>query len=445
MSEPSGDSHPIVSFADYELRPTERQLLHRGMPVALGDRAFDLLLVLATSEGRAVGKSELIERVWPGRVVAENALQAQVTALRRALGADRGLILTVSGRGYQFTGRPDSAVPSPVEVAAAADLPHRTFELVGRDAALDMIRGLVRSNRLVTIVGPGGVGKTQVAFEIGRRMAAEFSGSVAVVELSEQASADAVQTVLAPAVARTAAARLVLLDGCARWIGVAASLAEKALRKDSALRLLVTSREPLRVEGESVFRLPPLGIAAAPFAGEAIDDAAARLFWRRYTAAGGPAGLEHSHDDAVSRICRGLDALPLAIDMAAVRAARVGIEWVASHLEQPLSWLNAASRTTDQRHRSMRASLEWSLDALAPTERLALRRLCELAGAFSLEDACRSLHVEGVTTTDAIDLLSALVAKSLIDRDGASRDVRYRIGHLARCASRPQTAGAESA
>src|SRR6516164_2275910 len=184
-----------LAFGRFQVLPHRRELLADGRPIKLGGRAFDVLMALIEARGAVIGKDTLMARVWPDRVVEENNLQAHIVALRKALGAERALIRTVSGRGYQFTGEirilsanPDerggagAAVPG--AVPPPTNLPEPVSELVGREDQLREILSLAGAHRLVTLTGAGGIGKTQLAFAAGRRLLAEFADGVWLVELA---------------------------------------------------------------------------------------------------------------------------------------------------------------------------------------------------------------------------------------------------------------------
>lgn len=415
-----------ISFGEYGLLPHARKLLRAGQTVELGERAFELLLALLESGGQVVSKDALMQQAWPGRTVGENALQAQVTALRRALGPDRALIVTVSGSGYQFAA-PVCHVAPKLDVAAASPaLPQRTHPLVGREDDLETLATMLRRERLVTVVGAGGIGKTQLAVELARRMAPEISDRVALITLSEVESVDAARAALAGV---SDELRLLVLDGCERWLDLAAQAVESALRQRHALRVLATSREALRAEGESTCKLGSLSLSANP------ADAAApalQMFLTNFAASGGQCTDDAAFTRAANTICQGLDGIPLAIEMAAVQAAGVGIDWVAANTDSALAWLNRGRRTAPPRLRSMRACLDWSFSTLSPPDRWALKRASEFSEAFSLEQACVLLAQDEITGTDVLDRLSSLVGKSLVERVDSAAPWRYRVFQLTR-------------
>ena len=202
---PESGSTPIIQFGRIAVLPLRRELRVDGVPVELGDRAFDVLLALVEAGGRVLAKDELMARVWPDRVVEENNLQVQIAALRKALAGERELIRTVTGRGYQFTGTVQGGTPEIVGIgapaAALSNLPAAVSELVGRDAELREILSLAGERRIVTLTGSGGIGKTRLGVEAGRRLLPKFPDGVWLVELAPLADPALVPVTVA-AVAR---------------------------------------------------------------------------------------------------------------------------------------------------------------------------------------------------------------------------------------------------
>jgi predicted ATPase/DNA-binding winged helix-turn-helix (wHTH) protein len=440
--EHSDDNHSdAMSFGAYRLLPRLRHLLRSGQPVDLGDRAYELLLALVASGGQVVSKDELMQRAWPGHTVGENALQAQITALRRALGPDRTLIVTVSGRGYQFVAPVRSAPHMLRRDSPLPALPQRMHSLVGRDAELELLTAMLRRERLVTVLGAGGIGKTQLALELARRMAAEFSDRIMLIVLSEVTSAAEARAALSGVGDELG---LLVLDGCESWIDLAAQEVESALRGRPSLRVLATSREALRAEGECTYRLGALALPADPAdSADATESAEAGLappalqvFLQHYAASGGEGSNDTAFVRAASAICCATDGIPLAIEMAAAHAAGMGIEWVAANADSALAWLNRGLRTAPPRLRSMRASLDWSFSTLSPPDRWALKRASEFSDAFSLEQACTLLAQDKIAGIDVLDRLSSLVDKSLVERVGSTAAPGYRVFQLTRAHAR---------
>jgi DNA-binding winged helix-turn-helix (wHTH) protein len=356
-----------IAFGRFLLLPDRRELLVGGRPINLGGRAFDVLMALVEARGAVVSKNALMARVWPDRIVEENNLQWQISALRAAFGADRNLIRTVSGRGYQFTAEIDTVYGSPeadagTAIAAAppgprgarydgampgelppTNLPEPVSELIGRDAVLDEVLSLTAAHRLVTLTGPGGIGKTRLAVAVGRRLLPQFADGVWLAEFSPIADPGLVPVTVAAAigldlgggvvtgqrVSRSLAGRrlVLVLDTCEHVIGAAAALAEAVLRAGGTVRLLATGREPLRAEGEWVYPVPPLSVPPedAEDADELLRHGGVRLFVERLRAAEPQFAPDRRSAAMIAATCRRLDGILLAIELAAARAAVLGL------------------------------------------------------------------------------------------------------------------------
>jgi predicted ATPase len=351
--------------------------------------------------------------VWPDWIVEKNSLQAQISALRAAFGAERGLIRTISGRGYQFTGEirilaanPDerasagAAAGEPAAALPPTNLPESVSELIGRDAERSEILSLAAAHRLVTLTGTGGIGKTRLALAVARRLLPEFAHGVWLAEFSPLSDPGLVPATVAAAVrlelggaevsARRVAQALVdrrlllVLDTCEHVIAAAAALTEAVLHAGSAVLIITTSREPLRAEGEQIYPVPPLAVPAA----EGEDPwqyGAVQLFVERARAAEPYFEPEGRRMAMIAAICRRLDGIPLAIELAAARAAALGIEELSARLDDRFQLLTGGRRTALPRHQTLRATLDWSYELLAEPERVILRRLAVFAGFFSLE------------------------------------------------------------
>src|SRR5215467_11665198 len=269
-----------IEFGRFKVVRHRRELLVDGRPVELGGRAFDTLVALIDARGTVLTKDELMSRVWPDRVVEENNLPAQIFTLRRVLGSDRNLIRTVAGRGYQFTGevRTTAATAAGFSPSAVTSLPYAVSELIGREVELREVALLAAEHRLVSLVGAGGIGKTRLALEVARHLLPRFPDGVFVAELAPLSSPELVPATVASALGlthgagtgsheRIAAAvgtnkTLLLIDNCEHIVEAAAGMAEALLRASPGVSLLTTSREPLRVSGEQVYRVPPLDVPA---------------------------------------------------------------------------------------------------------------------------------------------------------------------------------------
>ena len=440
------DPSNSFEFGRFRIAPRRRELFVDGRPVELGGRAFDILLALIDGRGTVLSKDELMRRIWPGQVVEENNLEVQIWALRRMLGADRHLIRTVPRRGYQFTG--DIRVPARVEATPAAttrlgNLPASVSELVGREVEIGEAMALVTHHRLVTLTGPGGIGKTRLGLEIARRLLPTFPDGVFLAELAPLATSDLVPVTVAAVLGLTLTGAsvspdrigaaigpkrlLLLLDNCEHLVEAAARVAEAMVRASPGVAVLSTSREPLRAAGEHVYRVPPL---AMPSEEASLDDVlrhdAVRLFVARAHAAEAGFVPDHRAVAAIATICRRLDGIPLAIELAAARVPALGTLGIAARLDDRFALLTGGNRTALPRQQTLRATFDWSYELLSERERTVLRRLAVFAGSFTLEAAMDVASGLGLSPMDVIDTLADLVTKSLVSADDPGRAV-YRL------------------
>jgi len=427
-------------FGPVEVRPAERQVLVEGRPAHLGARAFDVLLALIDHRDRVVAKDELFDLAWPGLVVEENNLHVQVSTLRKVLGAQS--VATIPGRGFRF-------VPA-VEVidAPSCPLPPRNHNLpaqlnsfIGRAAEIARLRELLSGSRLVTLTGTGGTGKTRLSLQAAYELVPEYPDGIWLAELAPLSDALRVPQAVASAMGvKEEAGRpvtealvryvrerrmLLVLDNCEHVLGACAQLAKELLQAGPGLTILASSREPLHVAGESVYPLPALAVPAERESTAALTTFdSVRLFLDRATAVQ-PAFKVNGNAAAVIAICRRLDGIPLAIELAAARVGSLPVERIASRLSDALAVLKGGDRTTQSRQQTLRASIDWSYDLLEIPERELFRRLAVFAGGWTLEASeavCASGDVAG---GDVLDLLTRLTDKSLVDLD-ANGD-RYRL------------------
>ena len=443
-----------VAFDRFEWRPAQRQLLADGKPALLKARALDVLHVLLTHRDRVVPKAELLDRVWGDIVVEESNLHVQVSALRKVLGD--GVIATVPGRGYRFTAPIRGDAPAPdrpqatVSAAPGSRLPPQP-PLFGRDDDLRILAAMLVQERLVTLAGPGGIGKTRLAVAAAAQQAAAggvwpdgvwWVDAAALHDPSHLVPALA-QTLRQPLPAGSGARELadllvgrrmlVVLDNCEHLVDAAAALAV-ALRTAPGVHCLVTSQELLNLPDERLLRLQPLSL---PAPGEVADSkfGAVQLFVERARAVDRGFALGPTNAAAVAEICRRLDGLPLAIELAAARVRQLGVQALRDRLGDSLRLLSGGSRTASARHRTLRAALEWSHGMLAPTEQRVLRRLGVFVGGFTLELAQQVARddpadASGATGTldewAVLDALGMLVDRSLVALESGEA-VRYRL------------------
>jgi predicted ATPase/DNA-binding winged helix-turn-helix (wHTH) protein len=447
---------PAILFGPYRLLAAQRLLLEGDKPVRLGSRAFDILTALVERAGEVVSKEDLIARAWPATFVDEANLKIQVSALRRALGDGQGdnrYVVTVVGRGYNFVAPireedPSRASPSPtIAPAAPHNLPFATTRMLGREEIAATLVTQLSHRRLVTVVGPGGVGKTTVTLAVAERMiGSTYEHGVWMVDLAPLSDPHLVPSAVAtllgvevraedPLSGLVAALRdqrmLLLLDNCEHVVAAAAGLAAAVLNGTSGVSILATSREPLGISGERVYRLgalrspdPSPGLTAM----EAAAFPAVQLFVERVTAIVEDFALTDANAPLVVAICRRLDGLPLAIEFAAPRVEVLGVEGLAARLDDSLGPLSGARRrTTVPRHRTMQAVIDWSYCLLSEDEQRFFRALGIFAGGSTVEAAAAVAVDAAATGVDTIGRLADLVAKSLVAADVSGTRPRFRL------------------
>ena len=450
----SSEVHAEYRFGGNVLLPGEQRLLIDGEPASVGPRAFELLVALAQRAGRLVSKSDLLDLVWPDVVVEENNLQVQISALRKILGA--GAVETIPGRGYRFTlpvetldGKPiaagttrraDSTAPQigtgPVLMKSGSTLPERLPPLFGRDRDVAALQELTARHALVTIVGPGGIGKTRLAAAVSFGQRDKYADGIAWIELAPLSDPSVIPGTIAAAVgvqliaslgppdalARALVHRslLIILDNGEHLVAALADVADALVKQTRNVRLLVTSRAPLKVHDEQTYRLgaldvPPAGVAAR----QAVDHGAVALFVARARATSRHFELTDKNVSLVVEICRKLDGIPLAIELAAARAPLLGLTALAQMLDQRFRLLIAGDHTAPERQQTMLATFAWSHDLLSGEERSVFRRLGVFAGGFTL-DAARAVAADEMLDEWAVvEALAGLVDKSLVVADGS--------------------------
>ncbi|MCK1736686.1 winged helix-turn-helix domain-containing protein [Bradyrhizobium sp. 138] len=468
----TNEQDSVIAFGPFRLFAKSRRLEKDGAPHHLGGRALDILICLAERAGEVVDKRELIKRVWADVNVDEGSLRFHITTLRKALGdkalgdkalddkalddktlGDAGVgsryVINVPGRGYCFAAPLLRAAPPEIRTgdpaASPRSLPAPLAKMIGRDDAVGKSSAELAQHRFVTIVGPGGIGKTSVALAVAHGELAAFEGQVRFVDFGALTDARLIPATIATALGLTVNSddpvpglltflrsrrMLLVFDSCEHILDELAPLAERIIREAPQLHILATSRESLRTEGERVHRLFPLdcppqreGLGIA----DILAYPASQLFVERI--AESLSEFELSEEDAplVAEICRRLDGIALAIELAAGRVNAYGIAGTASLLDSRFSLLWRGRRTAIPRHQTLSAALAWSYDLLPPAESATLRGLSVFVGPFTLEAALAVASCQGISEPEAVEAISNLLSKSLIATSPAERRLRYRL------------------
>jgi predicted ATPase/DNA-binding winged helix-turn-helix (wHTH) protein len=441
-----------IRFGPFRLLLRERRLERNGEAVPLGGRALDILGALVGRAGEVVTKAELSEAAWPGMIVEDGSLRFHIASLRKALGerAQGGsYLITVAGRGYCFTAEPTpSEIPATPAMARHADgvrIPATLRRIIGIESSIADAAAELAARRFLTLVGPPGIGKTTLAARLAHQLAESFADGIAFVDFGSVSGSHLVPNAVAAAIGNLLPAEqvfesllavlrdkrmLLIFDGCEHLVDAVAELAERLFRRLPMLAILATSRESLRVEGEHVYRLFPLGCPPeeqSVTAEDALAYPAVELFVDRVQAS--QIGYVLSDEDAplVSEICRKLDGIPLALELAAGRVPSYGIRQTASLLDGRFRLLWQGRRTAPPRHQTLSAALDWSHDLLSSAERLVLRRISIFVGLFTLE-AAKAISSDGDMPPDAIvAVLADLVSKSLVVLEEGDFGAKYRL------------------
>jgi predicted ATPase/DNA-binding winged helix-turn-helix (wHTH) protein len=449
-----------IRFDSFRLFPARRLLLDGDSPVRIGSRALDLLIALINRPGELVSKAELVAKIWPNTFVEESNLKVQIGALRRSLGDGRSgkrYISTITGRGYSFVApiiiRSDEARAVPREHSVAQCLLNTAGPLcypVGFDEVIARISDRLTHHRLITLVGPGGVGKTTAATAAAARTTSHYEHGICFVDLTEISDADRLPEVIAssvnsggPLLASTAELvsflrmkrMLMVLDNCEHLIAHVADLVLQMLQSAPEVQVLATSREPLSVKGENLCHIRPLALPPCSHgltAAGALEYPAIQLFVERAADVLGGFKLRDADVPTAIDICRKLDGMPLAIELAAGSIAALGLQGLASSVDHPLRLPTSGSRSAPPRHRTLRAVLDWSYRLLSEEERKMFRRLSVFPGSFTVEDAA-TVYAEPTQTTDeAASRIRALLTKSLIVVSGDGSEVNLQLQSAAR-------------
>ena len=442
-----------ATFGPFTLIPARQLLLDGGAPVRLGSRAMSLLCALVEQAGAVLSRDELVGTVWPTTVVEETSLRVQVAALRKVLGeGQRGerYIANVVGRGYSFVApvtwrHQPHAADEPAQTQVRHNLPTRLTRAIGRDELIDSLRAQLSRRRLLSIVGPGGIGKTTVALAVAEKALTSFEHGVFFVDLAPLTDSQTVAKELLAILVVSAAPgdavpalraflrerrMLLIFDNCEHLVDAVARLAHDLVGACPELHVLTTSREPLNVEGEWVHRQAALttpDAATQLTVAQAFDYPAVRLFVERATANSETFALTAANLNAVRQVCCRLEGMPLAIELAAGRTQSLGVQGLADRLDGLFDVLTRGRRPADLRHRALSAVLDWSHKLLSEGERTVLRRLSIFRAAFTLEAASHVAADEQLSASAVVEHLLGLVDKSLVTANANNDVVHYRL------------------
>ncbi|KJC56831.1 transcriptional regulator [Bradyrhizobium sp. LTSPM299] len=444
----------VISFGPFSLIVSERLLTNDGTPIELSARALDILVVLLSHPNEIVGKKELLAQVWPDVIVEEGSLRFHMTYLRKALGdgkAGARYIATLPGRGYCFVAPVSRSAgqrgdtPIVASIFPHANLPSRQSRVVGRDDDILKLSAQLNASRFVTIVGAGGVGKTTVAIAVGHHLVDAFSGALLFVDLGTLSDPTLVTTGMASMLGLSVQSNdatpsliaylrnkriLLILDTCEHLVEAVAPLAARIIDAAPQVHILATSREALRVDGEHIYRLDAL---ACPPDDPGLTAAAVRafpatqLFMERAAASGARLDVSDAEVLIVASICRKLDGVALAIELAARRVESHGLQQTATLLDQRLTLLWVGSRTAPPRQKTLQATLDWSFGLLTELERIVLRRLAVFVGHFTLDAALEVVTGATLDRSTVLGAVDSLVAKSIVATNPLGAMMRYRL------------------
>jgi non-specific serine/threonine protein kinase len=445
-------------FGDIEVDVAAYEVRRDGRRIPLTRQPMEVLLLLLERRGEVVTREDIAKRLWAPDVFTDMdaGIRTAVLKIRQGLQDSREpprFVQTVAGKGYRFVAsvevvshaRPGSDSRPGGGHDSGDNLPAELTSFVGRQAELVRLSEAIRSTRLLTLTGAGGVGKTRLAMRLASSLVNDFPDGVWWVDLAPLLAPDLVTQTIATVLgtregpqrsAREALletlrhrALLLVVDNCEHLITACAELADALLREAPGLRLLVTSREALRVSGEVVFRVPSLSLPEAVASVPVLGDAeATQLFIERASAADAAFAPTPDNADAIARICQRLDGIPLAIELAAARTVVLSPEQIEARLQDRFRLLTGGARSAVARHRTLEATVDWSYELLSEPERELLRRLSVFRGGWTLGAAERVCAGHGVNLNDVLDLLSRLVDKSLVVVNSAGKgERRYRL------------------
>jgi predicted ATPase/DNA-binding winged helix-turn-helix (wHTH) protein len=440
--------HLVYRFDGFELRPG-RQLLRDGSPIPIGSTALELLRLLVTARGNLVTKDELFEALWSDVVVVENTLYQHIGALRKALGERGELIVTVPRRGYRFAGTVEEAMvdsgPAAEQLGRPPAIPSPLTPLIGRDDEVTAVERLLRASRCVTLLGPGGIGKTRLALEIAQRRRAADDPAVYLAELASLADGAHVAAAIAASLglsgptgvpppirirhALREAPALLVVDNCEHLIDATAALLRELLEACPALRILTTSQRPLGLPGEQRFQVPMLGLPPPGTSNPSLlaASSAVRLLLARVGDCDPRLAFDADALQNAAELCRQLDGNALAIELAAVRVATLGLAAVSGGLADRFRLLAGPQRGALPKHQTLHSLIDWSHDLLTAEQRAVFRRVSVFSGGWTIESARAVVGEPTDLRGDTARQLAELVEWSLVGRDDSLQSPRFRM------------------
>lgn len=439
-------SDTVLRFGPFAFHLQQRLVLEGDQPLRLGGRALDILQVLVEHAGSVVSKDELIAQVWPRSVVEEINLRVHIAALRRAFRDGQNgqcYIANIPQRGYSFVAPVhQTAQDEPVALETLRkpqhNLPARLTPVTGRDAVVGSLVRQLPVRRLMTLAGPCGIGKTTVALRVAELLLQHYHDGVWQVDMAmiddPAQVADHLTRTLGLDVGTTLDAlgpwhALLILDNCEHLLERCRTLVEGLLATAPRLSILVTSREPLLASGETILPLPPLTVppaSALRSVDEVMGYSAVQLFVSRARTRQQGFTLREQDLKAVREICRRLDGLPLAIELAAAQIDALALVGLQAQLDNCFQLLTQGRRTAVPRHQTLKAALDWSYERLSPLEKTVLQRLAVFKSAFTLDAAMGVISCATLLPANLISVMESLVLKSLLSLEQAKGVSRYR-------------------
>lgn len=438
------NSDAVLRFGPYAFHLHQRLILDGDRPLRMGGRALDILQVLVERAGSVVSKDALIAHVWPTSVVEEINLRVHIAALRRALGDGQNgqrYIVNIPQCGYSFIApvqcdRAGTPVPVETEHKPQHNLPARLTPVTGRDSIIGSVVRQLPVRRLMTLIGPAGIGKTTVALRVAELLLQHYRDGVWRVDLAaiddpaqlvEHLSRTLELDVGGAALEQRHA--LVVLDNCDHLLECCRAVVDDLLASAPRLSILATSREPLRAAGETLLRLPALAVPPASAiynVAEAMGYSAVQLLVSRARARQQGFALRQQDLKAVREICRRLDGLPLAIELAVAQIDALALVGLQAQLGNCFQLLTQGRRTAVPRHQSLKAALDWSYEQLSSLEQTVLQRLAVFKMAFTLDAAIGVISCAVLRPGCLVEIVERLASKSLLSVEQGSGVTRYR-------------------